>query len=90
MLYKTYEDLYNCDLVIVDDLGTEFINSFTNTHLFSFLNERYLSKKSVIISTNLSLEELKTRYSDRVFSRLTNNFTFRKLSGSDIRVSKNI
>ena len=90
MLYKTYEDLYNCDLVIVDDLGTEFINSFTNTHLFSFLNERYLSKKSVIISTNLSLEELKTRYSDRVFSRLTNNFTFRKLSGSDIRVLKNI
>lgn len=90
MLYKTYEDLYNCDLVIVDDLGTELTNSFTNSHLFSFLNERQLRQKSIIFSTNLSLEELKTRYSERIFSRLTNNFTFRKLSGSDIRVCKNI
>lgn len=90
MLYKTYEELYNCDLVIVDDLGTELSNSFTNSQFFAFLNERQLAGKSVIISTNLSLEELKTRYSERIFSRLTGNFTFRKLSGPDIRTCRNI
>lgn len=90
MLYKTYEDLYNCDLVIVDDLGAELSNSFTNSQFFTFLNERQLAGKSVIISTNLSLEELKTRYSERIFSRLTGNFTFRKLSGPDIRTCRNI
>lgn len=90
MLYKTYEDLYNCDLVIIDDLGTELSNSFTNSQFFSFLNERHLRKKSVLISTNLSLEELKVLYSERIFSRLTSNFTFRKLSGPDIRTCKNI
>lgn len=90
MLYKTYEDLYNCDLVIVDDLGTELSNAFTNSQFFSFINERQLRKKSILISTNLSLEEIKARYSDRIFSRLTSSFTFRKLSGPDIRACKNI
>lgn len=87
-LYKTQEDLYNCELVIIDDLGTELTNAFTNSQLFSLLNERSLRKKSLIISTNLNLEELKNRYSERVFSRLTNYFTFRKFSGSDIRIQK--
>lgn len=89
-LYKTYEDLYNCDLVIVDDLGTELSNSFTNSQFFSFLNERHLRRKSIIISTNLCLEELKNRYSERIISRLTNHFTFRKITGPDIRLCKNI
>lgn len=87
-LYKVREDLYNCELVIIDDLGTELTNAFTNTQLFSLLNERSLRKKSIIISTNLHLEDLKTRYSERIFSRLTNGFTFRKFSGSDIRIQK--
>lgn len=90
MLYKTYEDLYNCNLVIIDDLGTEISNSFTNSQLFSFINERLLHKKPIIISTNLGLEEIKLRYSERIFSRLTSNFTFRKLSGPDIRALKTI
>lgn len=90
MLYKTYEDLYNCDLVIIDDLGTELSNAFTNSQFFAFLNERHLRRKSVIISTNHNLEELKNRYSERIFSRLTSNFTFRKFSGPDIRACKNI
>ncbi|HKM35568.1 MAG TPA: ATP-binding protein [Lachnospiraceae bacterium] len=90
MLYKTYEDLYNCDLVIVDDLGTEISNSFTNSQFFSFVNERILHQKPIIISTNLGLEDIKLRYSERIFSRLTSNFTFRKLSGPDIRALKTI
>lgn len=88
-LYNMYEDLYNCDLVIIDDLGTEVTNSFVASQLFSCLNERHLRHKSTLISTNLSLAELKDRYSDRIFSRITSNYLVRKLSGPDIRMYKN-
>lgn len=87
-LYNFCEDLYNCELVILDDLGTEVTNSFVASQLFSCLNERQLRRKSTIISTNLSLEELRDRYSDRVFSRITSNFTLCKLTGPDIRMYK--
>lgn len=90
MLYKTYEDLYNCDLVIVDDLGTELSNNFTNSQFFSFINERHLRKKSTIITTNLGVEDLKVRYSERILSRLASSFIFRKITGPDIRLCKNI
>lgn len=87
-LYNPYEDLYNCDLVIIDDLGTEIANNFVTSKLFNCLNERQIRKKSTIISSNLSLEELKTLYSDRIFSRVTSNYMFRKLTGPDVRMSK--
>lgn len=87
-LYNMYEDLYNCDLVIIDDLGTEVTNTFVASQLFSCLNERHLRQKSTIISTNLSLAELRDRYSDRIFSRITSNYLVRKLSGPDIRMYK--
>lgn len=87
-LHGFYEDLYNCDLLIIDDLGTEVTNSFVTTQLFSCLNERHLRKKATIISTNISLEELRDRYSDRIFSRVTSNFTLCKLTGPDIRLLK--
>ncbi len=85
-LYNFYKDLYNCDLVIIDDLGTEVTNSFVTSQLFACLNERHLRRKSTIISTNLNLEELRDRYSDRVFSRILSNFTSCKFSGRDIRL----
>ena len=87
-LYNFYKDLYNCDLVIIDDLGTEVTNSFVTSQLFSLLNERHLGRRSTIISTNLSLEELRDRYSDRVFSRITSNYAICKLTGPDIRMYK--
>lgn len=87
-LYNIFEDLYNCDLVIIDDLGTEVTNSFVTSQLFSCLNERHLRRKSTVISTNLSLEELRDRYSDRIFSRITSNYQICKLSGPDIRIYK--
>ncbi len=87
-LYDFYNDLYNCDLVIVDDLGTEITNSFVSSQLFACLNERQLRKNATIISTNLSLEELRNRYSDRVFSRITSNYELCKLTGPDIRMLK--
>lgn len=83
---NAYADLYQCDLLIIDDLGTELTNQFTASQLFSLLNERAIGKKAVIISTNLSLRELQDRYSDRIFSRITSNFMVCKLTGPDIRI----
>ena len=80
-----YQDIYDCDLLIIDDLGTESINNFTISQLFTCLNERSLRKKSVIISTNLSLKELRDYYSERIFSRIVGNFLFCKMTGPDIR-----
>lgn len=82
--------IYDCELLIIDDLGTEITNNFTIAALFSLLNERALRKKSMIISTNLSLEELQERYTDRIFSRLTGDFTFCRLSGPDIRIASKL
>ncbi len=87
-LYNFVQDLYNCDLIIIDDLGTEMTTSFVTSQLFSCLNERHLRRKATIISTNLSLEELRDRYSDRVFSRITSNYSLCKLTGPDIRLYK--
>lgn len=82
------EDLYGCDLLIIDDLGTEITNNFVTSSLFACLNERHLRGKSTLISTNISLEELRNRYSDRVFSRITSSFTLCSFTGPDIRILK--
>ncbi len=87
-LYNFCKDLYNYDLVIVDDLGTEVLSSFVTSQLFALLNERDTRGKSTIISTNLNLNELRDRYSDRVFSRVSQRFQFCKLSGPDVRLAQ--
>ena len=79
------ERIYDCDLLIIDDLGTEMTNSFVGTELFSIITERYNSRKSVIISTNLELAQLRDRYSDRVFSRITGSYDVLRLYGPDLR-----
>ncbi len=83
-----YRYIFQCDLLIIDDLGTELSNSFTNSMLYTCINERQIHGKSTVISTNLSLEQLRDRYSERVFSRITGNYTLWKLIGKDIRVLK--
>ncbi|MBO4414516.1 MAG: ATP-binding protein [Lachnospiraceae bacterium] len=77
--------LVNCDLLILDDLGTELTNSFTNSALYSVLNERELRKHSTVISTNLGLGDINRLYSERIFSRLSKDYTFLKVIGKDIR-----
>ncbi len=79
-------NLHDCDLLIIDDLGTELVNSFTASAFFNCINERHLRQKSVIISTNLSLAELRANYSERVFSRITSNYTLLKIYGDDLRM----
>lgn len=83
-----YEEIYNCDLLVLDDLGTELTNSFVISQLFTCLNERHLRRKSTIISTNLAMEDLRDRYDDRIFSRIISNYDVCKLSGQDVRIYK--
>lgn len=85
---NAYADLYQCDLLIIDDLGTELTNQFTSSQLFSLLNERHLGKKSTLVSTNFTLAQLRDRYSDRIFSRITSNYEVCRLAGEDIRMYK--
>lgn len=84
-----FEHIYDCDLLIIDDLGTELPNSFTVSQLFICLNERILRQKSTIISTNLALEDIKSIYSERTFSRISSNYTILRITGDDIRIQKN-
>lgn len=77
--------IYNCDLLIIDDLGTEMTNSFVGTELFTIINERFNARKPVIISTNLELPLLRDRYSDRIFSRITGSYDVLKMCGPDLR-----
>lgn len=83
-----FEYILDCDLLIIDDLGTELNNSFVNVQLYLCINERYLRRKSTIISTNLSLDNINTTYSERVFSRIASNYTLLKIFGEDIRLKK--
>ena len=78
-----------CDLLIVDDLGTEMGSQFVTAALYSLLNDRLLEGKPTIISTNLSTEELSSQYSLQIASRLRGNFRRVAFVGEDIRVLKN-
>ncbi len=80
-----YNYLFECDLLIIDDLGTELNNSFTNSELFNIINARMISDKKMIISTNLSLNELAQTYSERIISRVFNEFATFKFFGKDLR-----
>ncbi len=82
------EYIYDCDLLIIDDLGTELTNAFVSSQLFTCINERYARQKSIIISTNLSLSSLMDIYSERIFSRIISNYTLLKITGDDIRIKK--
>ncbi len=87
---KQYPHIFESDLLIIDDLGTELANSFTMAGFFLVINERILRKKSTLISTNLSPEEILTTYTERTASRIISNYTMLKLSGSDIRLKKKL
>ena len=78
-----------CDLLIVDDLGTEMPGQFTTAALYSLINDRLLSGKAMIISKNLNVDELSRRYSPQIASRLRGSFTRVAFLGEDIRVKKN-
>lgn len=82
--------ILNSDLLIIDDLGTELNNSFTSSQLYHCIDTRLTNHRSTIISTNLSFDDLRERYSERIFSRITSNYTLLKITGDDIRLKKAI
>lgn len=82
--------ILDCDLLIIDDLGTELTNSFVASQLFLCINERLMRRNATIISTNLSLENFAQTYSERIFSRISSNYTMLKLIGNDIRIQKKL
>ena len=83
-----YESIFNVDLLIIDDLGTETLNNNRFTELFNIINTRLLKNKKTIISTNLMLNELSEEYDERVMSRLIGNYIICKFIGDDIRFKK--
>lgn len=82
------QHIFDCDFLIIDDLGTELVNSFVSSELFHVLNERIQHRKSTLISTNLTLATFADTYSERVFSRISSNYTMLKMIGDDIRLKK--
>lgn len=85
------EDLhrfYDCDLLIIDDLGTEVVNQFTVSSLYNVINTRLNLRRPTIISTNLLQDELRHRYWDRITSRLFGEFRILLFLGTDVRAQK--
>ncbi len=78
-----------CDLLIVDDLGTEMPGQFTTSALYGLVNDRILAGKPMIISTNLNSDDFTNRYNRQIASRLRGNFVRLPFVGEDIRVLKN-
>lgn len=79
----------NCDLLIVDDLGTELSGQFVTAALYALVNDRLLADKATMISTNLGSDALQGRYSPQILSRLRGNYRRVTFVGEDIRVAKN-
>lgn len=87
-LADLYKYVYNCELLIIDDLGTELTNSFVTSNLFEIINQRNISGKSTLISSNLGLKDLKDRYSERIMSRIIESYTVFNIYGENIRYQK--
>lgn len=91
---NVFEAILNADLLIIDDLGTETINSLKNTEIFNIINSRILNQNNkitkTIISTNLSLDDLNSIYEERITSRLIGNYDCCLFYGDDIRIQKKL
>ena len=85
---RTVERILTCDLLIIDDLGTEVTNQFTLSCLYNILNTRINHAKSTILNTNLTQTELRSRYTDRIASRLFGECKPLLFQGMDVRLQK--
>ncbi|MBE6573622.1 MAG: DNA replication protein DnaC [Ruminococcaceae bacterium] len=85
---KKTDKYFSCDLLIIDDLGTEMGNNFTVSIIYNLLNTRLNNNKPMIISTNLTSKELRDKYDDRIVSRILGEFEILPFYGNDIRQQK--
>lgn len=89
-LAATAAAYYDCDLLILDDLGTEFATQFTNAALYDVINSRMAGEKTTIINTNLELPDIEGRYTQRMVSRLVCGYKVLRFVGKDIRYQKKV
>lgn len=82
---STFRSLTKCDLLIIDDLGTEFSSQYTVATVYNLFNTRILTGKPIIMNTNLTLNELLEHYSQRFMSRLLGACDKLDFIGEDIR-----
>lgn len=82
------ERYFGCDLLIIDDLGSEVSNQFTVSCLYDIINTRINKGLPMIISTNLRQDEMRSRYWDRITSRIFGEFVTFMLTGTDVRAKK--
>ncbi len=84
----TENAVLECDLLILDDLGTEFATSFTVSAIYNMINTRMITSKPTIVSTNLTLSEIQTRYNERTVSRIIGMLGRVEFVGTDVRQQK--
>lgn len=89
-LREAHDSIISMDLLIIDDLGAELVNNFVSSLFFQIINERILSHRSTVISTNLSLAGFRESFSERTFSRMTGSYQLIHLSGKDLRIQKKL
>lgn len=87
-IYYTDYDVLHTDLLIIDDLGTEYKNQYSVACLYNIINTRILQKKPTIISTNVDFDELSYNYDQRITSRIAGEYSTLTLEGNDIRYMK--
>lgn len=78
----------NCDLLILDDLGSELTTQFTQSALYELVNTRLVAGRHTVISSNLTMEEAARRYSPQIVSRLEGEYHVLHFFGDDIRLVK--
>lgn len=83
-----YDYVYSCELLIIDDFGTEQITKITLPNIFQCINERLVAGLSTVISTNLTLEDIRNTYSERIFSRLIDRYEVLEFYGENIRYKR--
>ena len=82
---EQYDLIFSADLLIIDDLGTEMMNSLTISQFFNLLNARDVPEKGTVISTNLSLTMMRDTYTERITSRILSGYSIIELYGDDLR-----
>ena len=87
-LKNEIDEFYSCDLLVIDDLGSEFLTKTGVSFLFDLLNFRLISNKKIIINTNLDPASFSENYTVRATSRIYENFRIFRFEGEDIRIRK--
>ena len=83
------DEMLTCDLLIIDDLGAEFITSFSKSALYNIVNTRYNMGRPTIINTNFDVDQIEEKYGERIGSRFMGNYTAKLFKGNDVRQLKN-